>query len=209
MKVSKLTCPSCGAALEKPKEQTFNCPYCGSLINVEGIALEPSFLVKTDKAPRSREPLPELGAVDFPDTPLRKSPRGVVFMLFRALLFITEDWDKTFTALSYVLAKPTLEEHETTRLLRVFQSTPRVLFSYLGGTPENGYEHSPLLQPHVVEDACVELKEKQATIYIQSSGRKYASKIFLRQNKDGHWKVFEFSDLGIGVKPPTKVDDDF
>ena len=130
-------------------------------------------------------------------------------MLFRALLLITDDWDEAFSALSYVLARPTHEEHETTRLLRIFQSTPHVLLSYLGGTPENGYVHSPLLQPHVVEEACVELKEKEATIYIQSAGRTYASKIFLRQNKDGHWKVFEFSDLGIGVTPPAKVDDDF
>ena len=130
-------------------------------------------------------------------------------MLFRALLLITDDWEKAFSALSYVLAKPTIEEHETTRLLRIFKSSPHVLLSYLGGTPENGYDISPLLQPHIVEEACVELKEKEATIYVQSAGRKYASKIFLRQNKDSHWKVFEFSDLGIGVTPPVKVDDDF
>ena len=209
MRAIKLTCPGCGASLDKPEEQTFQCSYCHSTVTVEGFESGPSFLVKAQVDSRLREPLPALSLTEFPSSSFRKSPRGVVTMLFRALLFLSEDWDKTLIALSSVLAKPTLEEHETTRLLRIFQSTPHVILSYLGGTPENGYYCSPPVEPQIVEEACEELSKDEAKIYVQSSGRKYASKILLRKNKDNQWKVFEWSDLGIGVKPPIKVDDDF
>ena len=50
-------------------------------------------------------------------------------------------------------------------------------------------------------------RQEEAVVAIQSSGRRYASKITLKKNRDGHWKIFNWSDLGIGVEPPVEVDD--
>ncbi len=210
MKVTALTCSSCGASLHPPQDKnTFVCSYCGSLLKIEGCSEIPNYLVKSDDEPAAREELPEVALADFASSPLRESPRGVVSLLFRALIHLPQNWDDAFSALQYVLAKPTLEEHETTRLCRQLTSSPHITLSYLGGTPESGYEVSPMLTPHFVESACTLTDDGKTKLYIQSSGRKYASKLLMKKNKAGHWKIFEWSDLGIGVTPAKNEEVDF
>lgn len=77
--------------------------------------------------------------------------------------------------------------------------------SYLGGTPDNGYE--PDYAAGLVPGKQKSIGEKEARIFVQSGGKDLASPVKLKKNKDGYWKIFEYSSLFTGVKPIE--DDDF
>jgi len=72
--------------------------------------------------------------------------------------------------------------------------------SYLGGTPENGYTYSYDNNVDLVQGQG-KIGESEAKIFVKSGGKDNPSPVILKKNKDGYWKVFEYSSLFTGVKP--------
>ncbi len=77
--------------------------------------------------------------------------------------------------------------------------------SYLGGTPENGYQYS-YDNKVTLDKRQGKVEESTAKIFVKSGGKDMSSPVQLRKNKDGYWKIFEYSSLYTGVKP-IKSDD--
>ncbi len=78
--------------------------------------------------------------------------------------------------------------------------------SYLGGTPNNGYQHA-YEQSLAVDEHQSRRSEKEAKLFVRSGGKDLPSPVSLKQNKSGYWKIFEYSSLLTGVRPVP--DDDF
>jgi hypothetical protein len=92
-------------------------------------------------------------------------------------------------------------------LLEHMRENPRIVNSYLGGTPDNNYKIDPAnIDMHVVAEATV---ETDATIKVQSAGKDLDSPCFLRKNNEGQWKLFGFSSIATGVKKTEQEKGDF
>ncbi len=79
-----------------------------------------------------------------------------------------------------------------------------ILTSYLGGTPENGYVCSYENDLVLVDTQAI--TDEEVKIFIQSGGKDMATPVRLRKNKDGYWKVVEYSSVYTGVKPVDNKD---
>jgi hypothetical protein len=72
--------------------------------------------------------------------------------------------------------------------------------SYLGGTPENGYTYSYGNKVEV-DARQSRIGDEEAKLFVRSGGKDNPSPVILKKNKDGYWKIFEYSSLFTGVKP--------
>ena len=86
--------------------------------------------------------------------------------------------------------------------MKEYPNTPK---SYLGGTPENGYEYS--YDNDIVALPKSKKGEKASKIFIQSGGKDNPTPVELKKNKHGYWKLFNASSIATGVK--KFEDDDF
>ena len=88
---------------------------------------------------------------------------------------------------------------------------PYIPYSYFAGTsPERGYQiGGPPWQIYFEPaETPTELKKKEmVSLYVLCSGAN-KRKVTLKRNNRGLWKVYEFTQLYQGVKPPVKVLDD-
>lgn len=70
--------------------------------------------------------------------------------------------------------------------------------SYLGGNPENNYQHQ---YEYILRmESNSQRGEWESKIFIQSGGKDNPSPVHLKKNKDGYWKLFNVSSLATGVK---------
>ncbi|MDQ7826600.1 MAG: hypothetical protein RDV48_27605 [Candidatus Eremiobacteraeota bacterium] len=72
--------------------------------------------------------------------------------------------------------------------------------SYLGGSPHNGYAYSYSATP-VVTERRQGSSPDEVTLFVRSGGKDNPSPVTLKKNKDGYWKIFNYSSLYTGVKP--------
>ncbi|HPZ08020.1 MAG TPA: hypothetical protein PL110_07895 [Candidatus Eremiobacteraeota bacterium] len=71
--------------------------------------------------------------------------------------------------------------------------------SYLGGTPGNGYSCAYSNDIDVDEGQSI-YDDDGTKLFVRSGGKDIASPVLLKKNKDGYWKIFEYSSLYTGVK---------
>ena len=71
--------------------------------------------------------------------------------------------------------------------------------SYLGGTPANGYSCSYGNKVEVDENN-TRRSDDQVKLFVRSGGKDNPSPVLMKKNKDGYWKIFEYSSLFTGVK---------
>ena len=55
----------------------------------------------------------------------------------------------------------------------------------------------------------VDTDEKYSKLFIQSGGKDLPTPVALAKNKDGQWKITEFSSIATGCRKPATVEDDF
>ena len=92
-------------------------------------------------------------------------------------------------------------------LMEHMRESPRIINSYLGGTPKNNYEIDPEnIDMHIVGEV---IEGTDAVIKIQSGGKDLDSPCALRKNKDGQWKLFGFSSIATGVQQTEAEKGDF
>jgi len=92
-------------------------------------------------------------------------------------------------------------------LMEHMRESPRIINSYLGGTPKNNYEIDPEnIDMHLVGEI---IEGTDAVIKIQSGGKDLDSPVSLRKNKDGQWKLFGFSSIATGVQQTEAEKGDF
>jgi hypothetical protein len=76
--------------------------------------------------------------------------------------------------------------------------------SYLGGSPSNGYQYS------YSKGVTVERRDPNGSdeikIFIRSGGKDNPSPVTLKRNKEGYWKIFNYSSLYTGVRPASSGD---
>ena len=185
------------------------------------------FLYPKDEAPQVVKPptikptvatvttSPERGKTSIPadvqmlaQSPLRKSAKGAVHLFLLALHLFSTDEEKAKSFFPLLLPKGEASSRSTWFNLKRLRDNPHWIRSYLGGTPKNGYECKELLEP-LFDDRQSTVGEGRAKVFVWSSGRDLSVPVTLRRNNEGHWKVFGWSSLAMGVKKATVNAGDF
>ncbi|NHI91326.1 MAG: hypothetical protein EAX96_02400 [Candidatus Lokiarchaeota archaeon] len=74
-------------------------------------------------------------------------------------------------------------------LLNHMKENPRVVPSYIGGSPDDNYQIDPNnLQMTVLEEG---VSGREAVVVIQSAGKDFPTPCGLRMNNAGYWKIFK------------------
>lgn len=145
-----------------------------------------------------------------------KTPEGSVKCLIIAALETVKEGNKDGKKMwgmvlhkDYVDSKGEVSERfaieQCSRQIKGTDFKGAILTSYLGGTPENGYVCSYENDLVVIETQTITDGE-EVKIFIQSGGKDMATPLRLRKNKDGYWKVVEYSSVYTGVKPVDNKD---
>jgi hypothetical protein len=142
-----------------------------------------------------------------------KTPEGSVRCLLIAVLETLKEGNKDGKKMwAMVLPKDYVDKNgepdSTQRLAidqfgRIVKGTKfkgGIAASYLGGTPENGYTYS-YNNKVVVDENNTKRSDNETKLFVRSGGKDNPSPVILKKNKDGYWKVFEYSSLFTGVKP--------
>ena len=150
----------------------------------------------------------------------RKDPKGTIRLFLRVLNQLAMNKDEAMEMIPIFFPKNQLNESGTTRsgfalrssdsyLVEQLLQKPNVVPSYLGGTPDNEYTPSGELEPVFIEGRPTVISEKEAKIFIRSGGKDNPTPVGLKRNKHGIWKIFNWSSIATGVKPPASTADDF
>ena len=93
-------------------------------------------------------------------------------------------------------------------MLDQIKSRPRIIKSYLGGTPKNGYQiDEGNLELDIIND---NIQDDRGSIIIQSAGKDNPTPLKLAKNNQGIWKITSgTSSIATGVKLTVKEKGDF
>lgn len=88
---------------------------------------------------------------------------------------------------------------------------PYTVKSYLGGTYEKDYKDFDEKKPVMLFLAKEETdkKGKYTDVLIQSGGKDLPTPVGLAKNKEGQWKVTEFSSIATDCRKPKSEEEDF
>ncbi|HUU77689.1 MAG TPA: hypothetical protein VMX55_05045 [candidate division Zixibacteria bacterium] len=104
----------------------------------------------------------------------------------------------------YVLG-PTNKE-----LLKHMAEDINIAKSYLGANYEDDYKFN---EDKIAMDLLGVQPEdetgKYVKVFIKSGGKDMPTPVGLARNKDGQWKITEFSSIATGCRKPSSVEDDF
>jgi hypothetical protein len=93
-------------------------------------------------------------------------------------------------------------------LLKYMRDDPNIVKSYLGAEYKEDYKFNES-KPKMAFLGFVPEGEKRLKAIIQSTGKDYPTPVGLAQNKNGQWKITEFSSIATGCKKPASEEDDF
>lgn len=96
-------------------------------------------------------------------------------------------------------------------LIRHMCESPHTVISYLGGTYEKDYKDFNAKKPvmHFLAKEKEDKKGKYVSVIIQSGGKDLPTPVGLAKNKDGQWKIREFSSIATDCRKPKSVEEDF
>jgi hypothetical protein len=101
-----------------------------------------------------------------------------------------------------------LNPHGAGYYLKLLKMNKNIVRSYVGGTNENDYKITKSkLKMTVVRKE--EKSEKSVKIFIQSGGKDLPTPVGLKRNRDGLWKLTNYSSICTGVMPSKSEEDDF
>ncbi|HUT81800.1 MAG TPA: hypothetical protein VMZ29_11410 [Candidatus Bathyarchaeia archaeon] len=92
-------------------------------------------------------------------------------------------------------------------LFKHMREDPNIAKSYLGANYKNDYKFDEKKLTMLV--LTVTSDEKEANVIIQSGGKDFPTPIPLAKNKNGQWKITEFSSFATGVRKASSVEEDF
>ncbi|MHA1629203.1 MAG: DUF6935 domain-containing protein [Candidatus Heimdallarchaeota archaeon] len=93
-------------------------------------------------------------------------------------------------------------------LFEHMREDPNIAKSYLGASYQDDYKFDEKnLIMH--SEGIVPEDDKHLKVIIRSGGKDYPSPVSLAKNKNGQWKVTEFSSLATGCKKAASIEDDF
>ncbi len=93
------------------------------------------------------------------------------------------------------------------RLLNHMSEDPNIAKSYLGANYKEDYKFNE--KKLVMGLIASEVDDKYTNVVIQSGGKDFPTPVSLARNKDGQWKITEFSSIATGCRKPASVEDDF
>ncbi|NHJ12790.1 MAG: hypothetical protein EAX95_03900 [Candidatus Thorarchaeota archaeon] len=89
-----------------------------------------------------------------------------------------------------------------------FANNKNIARSYVGGTPENNYKiDKKNLTLKVVREQ--DLGKDKLKIFIECGGADSPRPVQVARNRDGQWKLIEYSSLCVGVKKTSDEEGDF
>ncbi|MHA1301075.1 MAG: DUF6935 domain-containing protein [Candidatus Helarchaeota archaeon] len=102
----------------------------------------------------------------------------------------------------------TMDDKGELYYLNQIRNRPQIVKSYLGGTPQNGYQiNEDKLELNIIKEG---FDGKNARIVIKSAGKDNPTPIELKQNKYGYWKIFQGTgSIATGVRVTSDAQDDF
>lgn len=141
-----------------------------------------------------------------------KTPEGAIKLLLIAVIETMKEKNKDGMDM-WSLLLPHNEPPQKSARSQFFKQIQGTNFqgahatSYLGGTPQGKY-----LDYDYGKDLDVKKRQelsgpKHLKIWIQSGGKDFSSPVQLKQNKDGYWKIFEYSSLYTSPRPAIDPDD--
>ena len=92
-------------------------------------------------------------------------------------------------------------------LLKHMRENINIAKSYLGANYKEDYKFDEKKLSMAV--LAVDTDDKYCNVIIQSGGKDYPTPMKLGKNKDGQWKITEFSSLATGCRIPATQEDDF
>ncbi|MBK5112524.1 MAG: hypothetical protein KGD59_01570 [Candidatus Heimdallarchaeota archaeon] len=93
-------------------------------------------------------------------------------------------------------------------LLKYMRNDPNIVKSYLGAEYKEDYKFNES-KPKMAFLGFVPEGEKRLKAIIQSTGKDFPTPVGLAKNKNGQWKITEFSSIATGCKKPASEEDDF
>lgn len=144
-------------------------------------------------------------------------PKQAAKLWFDAV-FVYMNVDKELGARMITLMTKDKEWQKKSYFMAALKERPYILRSYAKGTaPENNYEMDPnkyVLAIERVDRKPFDDKEEDeyVKLFIKSSGADSPRPLTFQRNIRGEYKVFEFSSIYVGIRPPQSqadAEDDF
>lgn len=149
---------------------------------------------------------------------ISSDPYKVILLYLNAALQIEKNPKVAENMMTIVVSKKDCQEDNTSPTnLRLghsaknfhskFEENPNIARSYLGGSPDNNYtideSNLELLIVREAED------NERLKIFIKSQGKDLATPVQVQKNRNGQWKLVEYSSICTGVKKPISEKNDF
>lgn len=144
-------------------------------------------------------------------------PKQAVKLWFDAV-FVYLNVDKELGAQMITLMTKDKEWQKKTYFMAALKERPYIFRSYAkDSSPDNDYEMNPNKYELVVEKTdrkpyADKEEDEYVKMFLKSSGADSARPIVFQRNIRGEYKVYEFSSIYVGIRPPkTQADaaDDF
>jgi hypothetical protein len=145
-------------------------------------------------------------------------PENAIMYYLIAALNIEKDLQLADAMMTVVVSKnDCLEDSESHSGLKLgrsakyfvgqFKKNKNIARSYVGGTPQNGYNIDK-------DNLTMTVTKKQEhgkglKIFIDSGGKDMDTPVQLRQNNAGQWKLTEYSSICTGVRKTSEEEGDF
>ncbi len=141
-----------------------------------------------------------------------KTPEGTIRLLLIAALETVKEKNKEGQAMWGLLLpkdkKPDrLAIDQFGKKIKGTDFQGAIATSYLGGTPEDKYKNYNYGATLTVTERREMEGPKDLKIWVKSGGKDNPSPVRVKQNKDGYWKIFEYSSLYTMCKPAEDPDD--
>ncbi|MHA1732599.1 MAG: DUF6935 domain-containing protein [Promethearchaeota archaeon] len=141
-----------------------------------------------------------------------KTPEGAIRLLLVAALETVKEKNPDGKAMwSVVLPKNKAPERfaieQFSKKIKGTDFPGATAASYLGGTPENKYAKYKYDAALKVTEKREMTSPKDLKVWVKSGGKDNPSPVRVKQNKDGYWKIFEYSSLYTMCKSAEDPDD--
>ena len=145
-------------------------------------------------------------------------PENTIMYYLIAALNIEKDPELAESMMTLVVSKKDCQEDEGSpsglklgRSARYFvgqfKQDKNIARSYVGGTPKNGYKY---VKTNLVMTVTKKQEHgKGLKIFVDSGGKDMDTPVQVQKNKDGQWKLTEYSSICTGVRKTVEEEGDF
>jgi hypothetical protein len=145
-------------------------------------------------------------------------PEDTIMYYLIAALNIEKDPELAESMMTLVVSKKDCQEDEGSPsglklgrsakyFVGQFKQDKNIARSYVGGTPKNGYKYVGANLVMIVTKR--QEHGKGLKIFIDSGGKDMDTPVQVQKNKDGQWKLTEYSSICTGVRKTVEEEGDF